>query len=103
MIAAVPMDHGLLLAGLLFLVGLVGLLVRRNLLFTLMSLEVMLNATVLAFVVGGARWGAADGQVMAVFVLCVTAAEVAVALALLLGLRRELGSISRDDMTRLRG
>lgn len=103
MMASIPTDHGLLLAGALFLMGLVGLLVRRNLLFMLMSLEVMLNAVVLAFVVGGARWGSADGQVMAIFVLCTTAAEVALALALLLQIRRVLGSISSDVLTRLRG
>ena len=56
--AAVPMTHGLIVAGALFSLGLVGVLVRRNIIFILMSIEVMLNAAGLAFVVAGARWGA---------------------------------------------
>lgn len=82
--SAIPMEYGLLLAAALFVVGLVGILVRRNLLFVLMSLEIMLNAAGLAFVVAGARWGKPDGQVMFIFLLTMAAAEVAVGLALLL-------------------
>ena len=62
------------------------LLVRRNVIFLLMSLEIMLNAAGFAFVAAGARWGAADGQVMFMFILTMTAAEVAVGLALVLQL-----------------
>jgi NADH-quinone oxidoreductase subunit K len=78
------MQHGLLLAGILFALGLAGLLVRRNLIFTLMSIEVMLNAAGLAFVVAGSRWAQPDGQVMFIFILATAAAEVSVGLALLL-------------------
>ena len=60
----IPMEHGLLLASMLFLIGLVGVLVRRNILLILMSLEIMLNACGLAFITVGAHWGIADGQVM---------------------------------------
>ena len=67
--ASVSMHQGLLLAGILFALGLVGLLARRNLIFMLMSLEIMLNAAGLAFVVAGARWGQADGQVVFLFIL----------------------------------
>ena len=59
----VPMEHVLMLASLLFVMGLVGLMARRNVIFMLMSLEVMLNAAALAFVAAGALWGQADGQV----------------------------------------
>ena len=82
--AAVPFEYGLLLAGILFSLGLIGLLVRRNLLFILLCVEIMLNAAGLAFVVAGARWGTPDGQVMFIFLLAVAAAEVAVGLALLI-------------------
>ena len=82
--AAVPLEYGLLLAGALFMLGLVGVLVRRNLLFMLLSVEIMLNGAGLAFVVAGARWGAPDGQVMFIFLLTMAAAEVAVGLALIL-------------------
>lgn len=53
---AIPLEHGLAVAGILFCLGLVGLMVRRNILFVLMSLEVMMNASALAFIVAGARW-----------------------------------------------
>ena len=64
----------MILAGTLFSLGLTGLLVRRNLIFVLMSLEVMLNGAGLAFVVAGSRWRQTDGQVMFVFILAMAAA-----------------------------
>jgi NADH-quinone oxidoreductase subunit K len=82
--SSIPFELGLLLAGVLFALGMIGVIVRRNLLFILLCVEVMLNAAGLAFVVGGARWGQADGQVMFIFLLSMAAAEVAVGLALLL-------------------
>ncbi len=99
----VPIGHALLLAGILFALGLVGLLVRRNLLFALMSIEVMLNAAGLAFVAAGARWGTPDGQVMFLFILAVAAAEVAVGLALLLGLYHRVRSLDTDAASGMRG
>ena len=92
----VPTDHVVLLATVLFAFGLAGLLVRRNLLFMLISIEVMLNAAGLAFVAGGARWSEADGQVMFLFVLTMAAAEVAVALAFVLLLFRRWGTLDTD-------
>ena len=80
---AVPMEHGLLLAAILFMLGMIGVLTRRNLVFILMSLEIMLNATGLAFVVAASRWGQVDGQIMFLMILSL-AAEVAVALGLVL-------------------
>ena len=64
----------LALASLLFCSGLLGLMVRRNIIFVLMSLEVMLNSAALAFVAAGAYWGQPDGQVMFMLILTVTAA-----------------------------
>ncbi len=93
----------MLLAATLFALGLVGLLVRRDVVFMLMSLEVMLNAAGLAFVAAGGRWGQADGQVMFLFVLSVAAAEVAVGLALVLRLYRQTLSLDADAASRLRG
>jgi len=94
--AIIPMEHGLLLAGILFALGTLGVLTRRNILFMLMSLEIMLNAGGLAFIVAGARWGQADGQVMFIFILAMAAAEVAVGLALVLQLQRHLKTILVD-------
>ena len=101
--AAIPMEYGLLLAGALFALGLAGLLVRRNLVFILMSLEIMLNATGLAFVVAGARWGGADGQILYIFVLTLAAAEVSVGLALLLQIHRRYASVDADEASAMRG
>ncbi len=96
--ASFPFEYGLLLAGALFILGLVGVLVRRNLLFILLSIEIMLNAAGLAFVVAGARWKQPDGQVMFIFLLTVAAAEVAVALALLLRHFSRVRSLDSDAM-----
>jgi NADH-quinone oxidoreductase subunit K len=84
LMAAVPMEHGLLLAAILFVLGLIGVLVRRNIIFILMCLEIMLNATGLAFVVAGSRWAQADGQIMFILILTLAAAEVSIGLALIL-------------------
>ncbi len=87
----------------LFALGLTGLLVRRNLIFTLMSVEIMLNAAGLAFVVAGARWGQADGQVMFIFILAMAAAEVSVGLALILRIHHERQSLDADAASEMRG
>ena len=70
----VPMEHVLVLAGILFSCGMMGLMLRRNIIFMLMSLEVMLNAAALAFVAAGARWAQPDGQVIFLLILSVAAA-----------------------------
>ena len=92
-----------MLAGILFSLGLTSLLVRRNLIFVLMSLEVMLNAAGLAFVVAGSRWRQADGQVMFMFVLAIAAAEVAVGLALLMQIYHRFKSLDVDQLSDMRG
>ncbi len=100
---AIPMEHALLLAATLFALGLVGVLVRRNLIFILMSLEIMLNATALAFVAAGSRWGQADGQVMFVMILTLAAAEVSVGLALVLQIYHRFRTLDADAVSELRG
>src|SRR5690606_18417252 len=82
----IPLEHGLALAAVLFSLGLTGLMIRRNILYVLMSLEIMMNAAALAFVVAGARWGQADGQVMFILVITLAAAEASIGLAILLQL-----------------
>ena len=103
MTGAVLLVHGLLVAAALFVIGLVGVLVRRNLVFQLLSIEIMLNAAGMAFVIAGARWGAADGQVMFIFILVMAAAEVAVGLALLLRLARRVRDLDGDTVSTMRG
>ena len=86
----------------MFSLGLTGLLVRRNLIFVLMSLEVMLNAAGLAFVVAGARWQQADGQIVFVFILAMAAAEVAIGLAMVLQLYHQFKSLDVDAISEMR-
>lgn len=83
--------------------GLIGLLARRNWIFLLMSLEIMLNAAGLAFIAAGARWGAAEGQVMFLFILATAAAEVSVGLALLLRLQEQHATLDADVVREMRG
>lgn len=101
--APVPMEHGLLLAGMLFAIGTVGVLVRRNIIFMLMSIEIMLNAAALAFVVAGSRWAQPDGQVMFIFILTMAAAEVSVGLALILQFFNRFKTLDADAASRMRG
>lgn len=99
----IPIEHVLLLAAVLFSLGLFGVLARRNALFMLMSLEIMMNSVALAFIAGGARWGVADGQVMFLLILTLAASEVAVGLGLLLQLARRFGDIDIDAASDLHG
>ena len=99
----IPMREGLILAGILFSLGLTGLIVRRNLIFVLMSLEVMLNASGLAFIVAGLRWRQPDGQVMFMFILATAAAEVAVGLALVLQVYHRFRSLDVDELSGMKG
>ena len=100
---AVPLEHALLLAGVLFVLGLIGALVRRNIVFILLSIEIMLNAAGLAFVVAGARWGQPDGQVMFLFILAMAAAEVAVGLALVLQVYHQFKTLDADSVSTMKG
>jgi NADH-quinone oxidoreductase subunit K len=101
--ASIPIEHGLLLAGILFGLGLTGVLVRRNLIFILLSIEIMLNAAGVAFIVAGYRWGQPDGQVMFLFILTMAAAEVSVGLALVLQLHRQFKTLDVDEASQMRG
>lgn len=98
----IPTDIGLLLAAILFLLGLVGVMTRRNIVFMLMSIEIMMNAAALAFVTGGARWASVDGQIMVLFIYAIAAAEVAVALALVLQMYRLRKTVDINELTSLR-
>jgi NADH-quinone oxidoreductase subunit K len=103
MMELVPTRDGFMLAAALFALGLIGVLVRRNVLFILMSIEVMLNAAGLAFVAAGARWGQPDGQVVFLFILAMAAAEVSVGLALVLELYHQYKSLDTDAISRMKG
>ena len=100
---AIPLEHVFVLAAALFLIGFAGVLVRRNVIFLLMSLEIMMNACGLAFVAAGARWAQPDGQIMYMLVLSLAAAEVAVALGLVLQLERRFRHLDIDAASELNG
>ena len=100
---SIPLQHVLILSAFLFTLGLVGLIVRRNIFFILMSIEIMLNAAGLVFVVAGSRWGQPDGQVMFVFILSVAAAEVSIGLALILRLYQQFKTLDVDAASELQG
>ena len=92
----------LMVAAVLFVLGLVGALTRKNIIFILISVEIMLNAAGLAFVAAGARWGQADGQIMFLFVLAMAAAEVSVGLALVIQAYHQYKSLDIDRLKALK-
>ena len=98
-----PLEHGLLLAATLFSIGVIGLLIRRNILFVLMSLEIMMNASALAFVLAGSRWGQPDGQIMFILILSLAASETSIGLALLVQFYRRYHSLDIDVASEMHG
>lgn len=101
--STVSMEHGLLLAGVLFALGLTGVLVRRNVLFVLMSLEIMLNAAALAFISAGSRWQQPDGQIMFILIISLAAAEACVGLALVIQVYKRYVSLDTDALSGMKG
>jgi NADH-quinone oxidoreductase subunit K len=99
----VPLEHYLVVAGILFVLGVVGVMVRRNAIVTLMSIELMLNAANLLLIVFARVHNDIGGQIMVFFVLTVAAAEAAVGLAILVAVYRRKGSIDVDGLNLLKG
>ncbi len=93
-----PLSHLLILSGLLFTIGLVGAITRRNIILILLNLEVLLSAANLAFVAFARFHGNLTGQVMVFFVMIVAAAEVTVGLAIALLAVRHAGKANADEM-----
>ena len=99
----VPMSWYLILSAIVFVIGVVGVLVRRNALIIFMSVELMLNAANLAFVTFARYLNSLDGQVFVFFVMTVAAAEVAIGLALIVNLFRLRESVFVDEINLLKG
>ena len=97
-----PIAWYLALSAILFAIGVVGVLVRRNLIVIFMSVELLLNAVNLTFVALARGMGSMDGQVIVFFVMAVAAAEAAVGLAIMLQLYRARDTINADEITDLR-
>ena len=90
------------LSGAIFVIGVAGFMIRRNILVMFMSIELMLNAVNLAFISLGSRLGTMDGQAIVFFVMTVAAAEAAVGLAIIISIFRSRETVHADDLTLLR-
>ncbi|HEY6131433.1 MAG TPA: NADH-quinone oxidoreductase subunit NuoK [Halioglobus sp.] len=99
----IPLEHSLIVAAILFALGFTGVMVRRNILFILISIEIMMNAAAMAFVVAGSRWLQPDGQVMFIMILTLAAAEASIGLAIVLRLYREFHSLDIDAASEMHG
>ena len=97
-----PISYYLGLSALLFVIGVAGVLIRRNLIVMFMSIELMLNAVNLAFVALGRRVGSMDGQVIVFFVMTVAAAEAAVGLAIIISIFRNRETVNADELNLMR-
>ena len=93
----VPYGNVLVLAIILFLLGAVCSISRRNLLMILIGVEIMLNAAGLAFVAASLKWRLLDGQAFVLFIFAVAASEVPIGLALIVHSQRRTGSVNADD------
>lgn len=98
----VPLEHVIGLSAILFAIGTVGALTRRNLVVILMSIELMLNAANLAFVGFARAWAQVDGHVFVLMVIVVAAAEVAVGLGIVIALFRNRESVNVEDVSLLK-
>ena len=98
----VSFGHVLVLSGLLFLLGTVCAVTRRNLIMILLGVEIMLNAATIAFVGAALRWHDMEGQVFVLFVFAVATAEVSVGLALIIGVYRRTGSVDPNNFNLLK-
>jgi NADH-quinone oxidoreductase subunit K len=98
-----PLSDYLVLGAILFTVGIAGVLTRRNPLIVFMSVELMLNSVNLTLITFSRLWGSVDGQVIALFVLVVAAAEVVVGLAIIVAIFRSRTTVDVDDVHTLQG
>ncbi len=98
-----PVNYYLALAIVLFVIGALGVLVRRNAIIVFMSVELMLNAANLAFVAFARFWQSLNGQIFVFFIMTVSAAEVAIGLALIVTIFRTKDSIDVDQINTLKG
>lgn len=100
----IPLEHVLILAALLFALGLACTVAwRANVIMMLIGIEIMLNAVMLVLVGGSARWGVADGQIFALLIMALTSAEVSLALAMVVYLHRRKRTVDTDAFDSMKG
>ena len=96
-------SHVMILSAILFVLGVFGFLVRRNILFMFLSIEVMLNAAGLAFVAGALKTADPGGQIMFILILSAAAAEIALGIALVFACSRKFNTLNVEVLSRGRG
>ena len=94
----IGLNHYLALSALLFCLGLVGIMTRRNVLMILLCIEIMFNAANVAFLAYARAWGDLGGQIVVFFIITVAAAEVTVGLAIAILLSRQLKTLNADEV-----
>ncbi len=99
----VPLNYYIILSAILFTIGALGVLIRRNPLIIFMSIELMLNAANLALIAFSSAFNELDGQIFVFFVIAVAAAEVAVGLALIVQIFKSRHNINVDEINQLKG
>lgn len=99
----IPIEYYLVVAAIVFVIGVAGVLIRRNALIIFMCIELMLNAVNLTFIAFAQKWNAIDGQIFVFFIMTVAAAEVAVGLAIIISIFRLRGTVHVDEINLLRG
>ena len=95
---AIPTEHLLILSLVLLAIGIAGVLIRRNVIIILMSIELILNAANINFVAFSRQWNNLTGQIFGVFIITIAAAEVAVGLAIVIALFRNRETVNVDEM-----
>ncbi|XBC39375.1 MAG: NADH-quinone oxidoreductase subunit NuoK [Buchnera aphidicola (Nurudea shiraii)] len=99
----ISLFHGLILSSILLMLGFLSLIIHKNLLFMLISLEIMINAVSLALVTVGSYWNQVDGQIMYILILTVGASESGIGLALLIQCYRKLKTLDVDKLSEMHG
>ena len=101
-IHGVPLEHYLIFCSIIFSIGVIGVLIRRNVIILMMSVELMLNSVNLLLAAFSVNWGDSSGQVFVFFIMALAAAEVAVGLAIVVMVYRNTKSIDIDALNKLR-
>ncbi|WP_392565853.1 NADH-quinone oxidoreductase subunit NuoK [Utexia brackfieldae] len=99
----IPLMHSLMLATALFVVGLLGVMIRRNLLFVLLSLMIMMNGAILALIAAGYHWQQFDGQIISILAISAALSEACVGLALLLQFYHRRKTLNIDSLSEMKG
>ncbi|XBC38327.1 MAG: NADH-quinone oxidoreductase subunit NuoK [Buchnera aphidicola (Floraphis choui)] len=99
----ISLFHGLALSSILLILGLISLLIHKNVLFMLISLEIMINAVALASVVVGSYWNQVDGQIMYILIITFGASESGIGLALLVQCYRQFRTLNIDKLSEMHG